>query len=275
MTETPARRPSKPWCTLEVLRTERVSEHMVRVHAGGPGFAGFVLNEYTDRYVKIAFPRPGVAYPEPFDPAWAQENLSPAEQPVTRTYTIRHVDLEAQELAIDFVVHGDEGLAGPWAARAVPGDRFTFRGPGGGYSPSPDADWHLLLGDDSALPAVAAALEALPADARGLAFLEVDTEADVQELAAPAGVELSWQFRRGVPAGESTALLDAVTASEFPAGKVQAFVHGERGLVKSLRDELIKRRGLDRKDVSISGYWAYGRVEDQFQAEKKTEIGKI
>ncbi|SEC51589.1 siderophore-interacting protein [Arthrobacter woluwensis] len=275
MTETPARRPSKPWYTLEVLRTERVSEHMVRVHAGGPGFAGFVLNDFTDRYVKIAFPRPGVSYPEPFDPAWAQENLSPAEQPVTRTYTIRHVDLDAQELAIDFVVHGDEGLAGPWAARAVPGDRFTFRGPGGGYSPSPDADWHLLLGDDSALPAVSAALEALPTDARGLALIEVDTEADVQELTAPAGVELSWLFRRGVPAGESTVLVDAVSAADFPEGKVQAFVHGERGLVKALRDELIKRRGLDRKDLSISGYWAYGRVEDQFQAEKKTEIGKI
>lgn len=275
MTETPARRLSKPWCTLEVLRTERVSEHMVRVHAGGPGFAGFVLNDFTDRYVKIAFPRPGVTYPEPFDPAWAQENLSPAEQPVTRTYTIRHVDMDAQELSIDFVVHGDEGLAGPWAARAVAGDRFTFRGPGGGYSPSPDAGWHLLLGDDSALPAVSAALEALPADARGLALIEVDTEADVQELTVPAGVELSWRFRQGVPAGESTALLDAVTAAEFPEGKVQAFVHGERGLVKALRDELIKRRGLDRKDLSISGYWAYGRVEDQFQAEKKTEIGKI
>jgi len=275
MTETPVPRPPKPLRTLEVLRTERVSEHMVRVFAGGPGFAGFVLNDFTDRYVKIAFPRPGVVYPEPFDPAWIQENLSPAEQPVTRTYTIRHVDLEAQELAIDFVVHGDEGLAGPWAARALPGDRFTFRGPGGAYSPSTDAEWHLLLGDDSALPAISAALEALPADSRGLAFVEVDTEADVQELTVPAGVALSWQFRRGVPAGESTVLVDAVRATEFPAGKVHAFVHGERGMVKALRDELMKNRGLDRKDVSISGYWAYGRVEDQFQAEKKTEIGKI
>lgn len=275
MTETPAPRSPKPLHTLEVLRTERVSEHMVRVFVGGPSFAGFVLNDFTDRYVKIAFPRPGVTYPEPFDPAWIQENLPPAEQPVTRTYTIRHVDLEAQELAIDFVVHGDEGLAGPWAARAVPGDRIIFRGPGGGYSPSADADWHLLLGDDSALPAISAALESLPTEARGLALIEVDTEADIQNLTVPAGVGLSWQFRRGVPAGESTALVDAVKAAEFPAGKVHAFVHGERGLVKALRDELIRNRGLDRKDISISGYWAYGRVEDQFQAEKKTEIGKI
>ncbi|MDP5227767.1 MULTISPECIES: siderophore-interacting protein [Arthrobacter] len=275
MTEAPAVRKPKPQCTLEVIRTERLSEHLVRVIVGGPGFSTFVMNDFTDRYVKIAFPRPGVSYPEPLDLAWIRENMPAAEWPVTRTYTVRSVDLQARELAIDFVVHGDEGLAGPWAARAVPGDSIVFSGPGGGYSPRDGADWHLLLGDDAALPAVAAALEALPADARGLAFLEVDAEADVLPLTVPSGVALSWCFRRGVPAGESTVLLDAVKAATFPEGTVQAFVHGERSLVKALRDELLKNRGLDRKDLSISGYWAYGRVEDQFQAEKKTEIGKI
>ncbi|MFJ3958993.1 siderophore-interacting protein [Arthrobacter sp. NPDC090010] len=275
MTETPVTRKPKPQCTLEVLRTERLSEHLVRVIAGGEGFSTFVMNDFTDRYVKIAFPRAGVSYPEPFDLAWIRENLPAEHWPVTRTYTLRHVDLEARELAIDFVVHGDEGLAGPWAAQASPGDRIVFSGPGGAYSPREDAEWHLLLGDDSALPAIAAALEALPAGARGLAFVEVDGEDDVLPLTAPAGVELSWQFRRGIAPGESTALLDAVKSARFPDGQVHAFVHGERGMVKALRDELFKNRGLDRKDVSISGYWAYGRVEDQFQAEKKTEVGKI
>ncbi|BAS07438.1 uncharacterized protein Mb2919c [Arthrobacter sp. Hiyo4] len=109
----------------------------------------------------------------------------PREQwPFTRTYTVRWVDTEAQELAIDFVIHGDEGLAGPWAAAAKPGDTFTFTGPGGAYNPAPDADWYLFAGDEAALPAIAAAIESLPAEAAGLAFIEVDSDADIQPLAS-------------------------------------------------------------------------------------------
>lgn len=103
---------------------------MIRIIAGGPGFKDYAHNEYVDRYVKIVFPQPGVDYEPPLD-LWAIRESMPREQwPHTRTYTIRWVNLEAQELAIDFVVHGDEGLAGPWAAAAEPGDALTFTGPG-------------------------------------------------------------------------------------------------------------------------------------------------
>jgi NADPH-dependent ferric siderophore reductase len=173
------------------------------------------------------------------------------------------------------VVHGDEGLAGPWAATAKPGDSLIFTGPGGGYNPDPDADWYLLAADEAALPAVAAVIESLPAHARGLAFLEVGSQADVQEIAAPAGLGLVWLKRGDIPAGESSQLVDAVRNAAWPDGRVNVFAHGERGYMKGLREVLFRERGLDRSQVSLSGYWAKGRVEDVFQAEKKLPIGKI
>lgn len=274
MTVAPAVKP-RPQANLSVISTEKLSEHMVRVIAGGTGFADFQANQSTDQYVKIHFLQPGVDYPEPVDVFGLRESLPREQWPVTRTYTIRWVDTENARLAIDFVVHGDEGLAGPWAAAAQPGDRLIVSGPGGGYAPDPAADWYLFAGDESALPAIAASIESLPESATGLAFIEISSQADLQPIAAPPGVELHWILRDGEPAGTSRKLVEAVAAADWPQGTVQAFVHGEREGIKSLRDVLFKQRGLDRNQVSISGYWAYGRSEDRFQAEKKDPIGKI
>lgn len=272
---TSATKQSRPQVNLTVLRREQLSPHMVRIVAGGEGFADFVNNGYVDRYVKIVFPQPGVQYPEPLD-LWQVRETMPREQwPFTRTYTLRWVDEAARELAIDFVVHGDEGLAGPWAARAEPGDPLTFTGPGGAYNPSPDADWYLLAGDEAALPAVAAVLESLPAGATGLAFLEVDSDADMQQLSGPAGVRITWLTRNGAPAGSGSRLVDAVADADWPDGRVDVFAHGERGYMKGLRQVFFEQRGLERSQVSLSGYWAKGRVEDVFQAEKKLPVGQI
>ncbi|MFP5367419.1 MAG: siderophore-interacting protein [Actinomycetes bacterium] len=272
---TSATKKNRPQVNLTVLRRERLSPHMVRIVAGGEGFSGFANNGFADRYIKIVFPQPGIAYPSPLD-LWTIRETMPRDQwPFTRTYTLRWVDPEARELAIDFVVHGDEGLAGPWAAHAQPGETLTFTGPGGAYNPDPDADWYLFAGDEAALPAIAACLEALPADAKGLAFIEVDSDDDIQRVAAPAGVTLHWLFRNGVPAGESSLLAQAVADAEWPEGRVDVFAHGERGYMKQLRDVFFKQRGLERRQVSLSGYWAKGRVEDVFQAEKKLPVGQI
>lgn len=261
--------------TAQVIRTEQLSPHMVRVIAGGPGLAAFAPKDATDMYVKIQFLHPGLEYEEPVDVFALRETLPREQWPVTRTYTVRSFDAQAQEIAIDFVVHGEDGLAGPWAAAAAPGDRLIFSGPGGAYAPDPDADWHLFAGDESALPAIAVALESLPADARGQAYVEVDTAADIQPLEKPDAVELTWVFRNGTTPDACTALLDAVRNGPWHDGRVHAFVHGEREYMKVLRDLLFKQRGLDRSQVSLSGYWAYGRTEDNFQAEKREPIGKI
>ncbi|MBG6180701.1 siderophore-interacting protein [Arthrobacter sp. CAN_A1] len=272
MSVAPVRKP-KPQTILTVQSTEWLTPAMVRVVAGGAGFATFGSNDFTDRYVKIHFAKPELGLIPPYDHRSLSETLDPADLPVTRTYTIRWVDYAAQRLAIDFVVHGDHGLAGPWAASAQPGDVLVVTGPGGGYSPDDSADWHLFAADESALPAVASALESLAGDAVGLAFIEVETEADRLGLISPSGVEVVWLFRRGAAAG--TLLSAAVQQAQWRGGRVQVFAHGERESMKRLRDVLFTERGLERAQVSLSGYWAQGRTEDRFQAEKKEPVGKI
>ena len=114
---------------------------------------------------------------------------------MVRTYPIRRWLPETGEIWVDFVVHGDEGIAGPWAVNARPGDPFRFMGPGGGYAPSRTAEWHLLAGDESALPAIAAALEGMPAGVPVRAFIEVADAAEEQKLESPGDAEIVWLHR--------------------------------------------------------------------------------
>lgn len=272
---TPSTGKPRTQIALQVIRKEHLSPHMVRIVAGGANLEKFVPKDATDMYVKLHFLHPGIEYQEPIDVFELRESLPREHWPVTRTYTVRWVDLVAGELAIDFVIHGDQGLAGPWAAGAKPGDVLRFSGPGGAYSPNAQADWYLFVADESAIPAVAAALESLPAEATGHAYIEVETAEDVQPLAHPVGVELHWLYREGSTPDKSTVLRDAVANGPWPEGRVDAFVHGEREYMKSLRDVLFKQKGLERSQVSLSGYWAYGRSEDRFQAEKREPIGQI
>lgn len=274
MSLTPVRQP-RPQTILTVQSTEWLSPTMVRVIAGGPGFSELKDNDATDKYAKLLFARPELGLTPPYDLEALAAGRAPDDIPVKRTYTVRWIDREAQRLAIDFVVHGHEGVAGPWAARASPGDALVLMGPSGKWSPEPAADWYLFVGDDSALPAIGAGLEALDATARGLAFLEVDTMADVLDLVKPEGVRVTWLLRNGAAPGTTPLLPEAVAAATWPTGRVDAFVHGERGAMKALRDVLFTQRGLDRGQVSLSGYWAYGRAEDRFQAEKREPIGRI
>lgn len=252
--------------TAEVLRTERLTPHMTRVVLGGAGLDGFAAGEFTDHYVKLQFPRPGVEYPEPFDLGRIREELPREHWPVTRTYTVRRWDAAERELWLDFVVHGDEGVAGPWAANAKPGEPLRFAGPGGAYAPASDAGWHLLVGDESALPAIASALERLPADARARAFVEVSGPEEEQRLETAGDVELTWLHRGEAPVGER--LVEAVRGLDL-SGDVQAFVHGEAGYVKALRRLLVAERGLPKSRTSISGYWRLGHNEDSWQATKR------
>lgn len=242
---------------LTVLRTERLSDHLTRVYFGGPGFAQFEPSVFTDSYVKI--------------------ELESAGETVVRTYTVRFVDSEQREIAIDFVVHGDQGVAGPWAVSARPGDTVVVRGPGGAYRPDPDADWHLLAGDETAIPAIAAALESLAPDATGRAFIEVAGAGDEIALSAPAGVEITW-LHRGTDAGSAdedrvganAPLVAAVIGAQWLPGEVHVFVHGEAETVMHhLRPYIRRERGVPAARASISGYWKRGRTEETFREWKR------
>jgi NADPH-dependent ferric siderophore reductase len=260
MAERPARRATEA----VVTRVEQLTPHMVRVVVGGDALAGIDAGAFTDHYVKIQFPQPGVSYPVPFDVAAIRETLPREQWPVSRTYTVRKWVPEVPEMWIDFVVHGTEGIAGPWAAAARPGDLIHFMGPGGGYAPDPAADWHLLAGDESALPAIGAALDGMPAGATVHAFIEVADASEEQKL---TGAEITWLHRGARPVGE--ALVEAVRGFDFPAGRVHAFVHGEATFVKDLRAHLRRDRGLPMDQLSISGYWRRGLNEDGWQSTKR------
>lgn len=237
---------------LEVIDSVRLSPYLVRVTLGGPGFAAFVDRPETDKYMKLAF--------------------TDGDHQVTRTYTVRSVDSAARTMDIDFVVHGDEGLAAPWAASANPGATLTLFGPGGGYAPDPDAAWYLFAGDLSAVPAIGAALAALPEDAEGTAIIEVESSEAILDLDAPDGVQVRWIVD---PAHEVDRLAETVRQLDWRDGRVDVFAHGERESMKALRRSLFDERGLERSQVSLSGYWARGRTEDRFQAEKREPIGQI
>ena len=274
----------RPVHTFEVLRSEKLTPHIVRVVLGGGGFDTFVPNDYTDAYVKIVFVRHGVdvgALPQPL--TLDSFNELPVEQrPVVRTYTVRSVDTERRELAIDFVVHGDHGVAGPWALAATPGQPAYLMGPSGAYAPDPAADWHLLAGDEAALPAISAALEALPDNAIGKVFIEVAGPDDEIPLKSPPGVGVNWIYRGGRAdlvsednAGDNAPLIAAVKEANWLPGQVQVFIHGEaQAVMHNLRPYIRKERGVDAKWAnSISGYWRRGRTEETFRQWKR-ELAK-
>ncbi|WBB54500.1 siderophore-interacting protein [Verrucosispora sp. WMMD573] len=257
---------SKKVTSARVLRTSRPTPHVVRLVLGGEELAGLPVGEFTDHYIKIVFPVAGVDHPRPLDLATIRRDLPREQWPRLRAYTVRAWDPTAGELTVDVVHHGDEGLAGPWAAALRPGDEVLFVGPGGAYAPSPAADWHLLVGDESALPAIAAALARLPVGAPAYVFVEVDGPADEQPLPSAGAVRLTWLHRGVRPVGQ--ALVAAVGELEFPPGTVHAFVHGEASFVRQLRRLLRVERSVPREWLSISGYWRKGLDDEGWRATK-------
>ncbi len=249
MNTEPSARPQRVRRTATVVRTERVTPHLVRIVFGGPGLADLPVGECTDHYLKLQFPA--------------------GEAVVQRAYTVRSYDLTSRELTIDFVVHGDAGIAGPWAVSARSGDEIDMIGPGGGYAPAADVAWHLFVGDESALPAIAAALERLPTGHLAVVYVEVENADEELPLSSPGSVELHWVHRAASNLGRGEELLDRVTTAALPRGTFDAFVHGEAGFVREVRRHLRSERGLEPTRLSASGYWRRGRTDEAWRAEKK------
>ncbi|WP_019136274.1 siderophore-interacting protein [Cellulomonas massiliensis] len=273
----PGPRPARPRpapLVAEVVRTEHLTPHLVRVVVGGPAMAAFEPSPYADSYVKLVM-LPAAAGPARprrpdgrLDLDAVRAALPADDQPRLRSYTVRAFDAGAHELTLDVVVHGDAGVVGPWAAGAHPGDEVLVVGPGGAWSPDPATATHLLVGDASALPAIAVALERLPPDAVGHAVVHVDDPADVLPLAAPAGVRVDWVH-------DPAALLATVAALPPLADPVSAFVHGEAGAVRELRRHLRAERGVPLERLSVSGYWRRGADDEGWRAGKRAWLAAI
>ncbi|MVO89529.1 siderophore-interacting protein [Streptomyces sp. p1417] len=258
----------------EVLRTERLTPSMVRVAFGGSGMARMASGGRDQRF-KVFLPQPGQSAPvmpdtESADWYAAWRSLDPGVRGIMRTYTIRELRRDPTELIVDFAVHppapdapaSTEGPASRWARTARPGTRVGVLAPveeenaAYDFRPPEDTDWILLTGDESALPAVAGILEALPPSARVLAWLELHDPADRQQLLTKAEADIVWLT------GEGTTT-DAIRTARLPTGTPYAWIAGESATVRAVRRHLVSDRGFDRKRVKFTGYWRKGATEDQ------------
>ena len=264
--ETRSARPARPQAIMTVQEVTEITPNLVRVKVGGNGFDAISPNAATDKYVKLMFADPKHGLTPPYDLAELREK-SPEKLPRNRTYTVREINEDEKWLVLDFVVHGDKGIAEPWAKTARPGDTLVMAGAGGKYQPDADAAWHLLIADHTAIPAVSTALEAMNTEAKGIVLAAVEDVADRLLPEAPAGVSVVW-------VDNDEELIAAVRGLDWPEATPQVFAHGERETIKTIRKTL-KDHEVPRESLSISAYWARGRAEDQFQAEKREPIGTI
>ena len=258
-TTTPrARRPPPPFRRVEVRRVEDRSPRLRRVTLAGQELEGFALDEPAAS-VRLLLPSAGsdaVVVPE-----WkGNEFLLPdGRRPVIRTLTPRRFDAADLELDVEIVRHGD-GRASRWAGAAVPGAPAAVSGPGRGYTFDPDAAELLLAGDETAVPAIAQLLEALPPDVATQVLVEVaDGEAEVP-LPASEGVAASWHE---LPSGRDPgdALVAAVRdASLGPEARVWAA--GEAAAMQRIRRHLFEERQVPRRHAVVRGYWKAGRAGD-------------
>jgi NADPH-dependent ferric siderophore reductase len=264
MPETAPARRTRRVIQTRVEDVRRLTPHLIRVVVGGEDLEGFGAGEFTDHYVKLQIPPQGAPYSAPFDAEDVKARLPREQWPRVRSFTVRHWDAERNLLTIDFVDHGDVGVAGPWASAARPGDGLQFMGPGGAYTPDPEADWHLMVGDEAVLPAIAASLERVPEGVPVHVIVEVAGPAEEIELETPGDLRLTWLHRNGTEDG----LLEAVCTLEFPEGSVHAFVHGEASAVRAVRRHLVVDRGISRDALSVSGYWKRGRTDEGWREDK-------
>jgi NADPH-dependent ferric siderophore reductase len=237
---------------LEVRATERVTPRMVRVTLGGEELSDFASSG-TDQRIKLCLPQPGK--PTPLGRTRAEVfSLPRDQQPRQRTYTVRGFDADRLELAIDFVLHDHSGPGTTWAAGVRPGERVVTVGPSPSYRPDPEANPLVLVGDETALPAVATIVEELPSGTPVRAFVEVADATEQQHIDTAADVTWTWLYRDGVRAGHSRLLVDALRAADLGPG-AHVWAAAEAGVVHELREHCQSTLGLDRTQVYAVAYW--------------------
>jgi len=229
---------------LTVQRVEKIAAHMVRVTLTGD-LTGFVSLGFDD-HLKLFFPD-------------GTTNSEGAPNVLGRDFTPRRYDPAASTLAVDFAIH-DAGPATRWAAQAASGQTVAVGGPRGSFIIPTAFDWHLLIGDETALPAIARRLEELPGGTRVVVLAEVDGRADELTFKTEADVTVTWAYRSGATAGASDVLAKTLKALPRPGGDYYAWVACESLIAKALRRQLIAEHGANPKWLRAAGYWRRGAV---------------
>ncbi|OZF08449.1 hypothetical protein CH300_03635 [Rhodococcus sp. 15-1154-1] len=249
---------------LDVLRVQDVTPGMRRVTLGGDQLQPFVSengfsvaafrSDGFDDDVRVILKHPDATTPSL--PTQAEGNLYWARDPhqLLRTYTVRRWDSATGELDLDFVKHGS-GPATSWAYRAQVGDRIHIAGPKLSTGEPAGADWILIAGDETALPAIGRWIDEFSTGVRAKVFIEVADETHRQNFAVPPGVEVMWLDRAGAPAGTTTLLYDAITGTDWWEGSVFAWVAGEAVSIAPIRRWLRTQKELAKEFVDVTGYW--------------------
>jgi NADPH-dependent ferric siderophore reductase len=228
--------------TLTIKQVEKIAAHMIRVTLTGD-LQGFVSLGFDD-HIKLFFPD-------------GTKNADGAPNMLGRDFTPRRHDTAANTLEIDFAIH-DAGPATRWAEQAKPGDTLNLGGPRGSFIIPTDYDWHLLIGDETALPAISRRLAELPAGARAVVLAEVDGAADEISFKTKANITVTWAHRDGAPPGMSDGLSRALSTLKLPAGDYYAWVACESLTAKGLRQQLIADHGANPKWMRAAAYWRRG-----------------
>ena len=261
LTATIPNEPKLQLCVLHVVRTYDLTPHMRRIVLGGRDLDTFdVPRNALGPYIKLLIP------PKNAEPEWPTLSTDgrliwPAvdRRPIMRTYSVRRFDKAARELHVDFVMHGDRGVASAWAAQAQPGDTVGLWGPG--CTTTQNIDWYLFAGDHTALPAIAFILENLPATARGEAFIEIPNESEKQIFSKPSGVDVKWLVSNGANLG----LQEAVKAASWPSdSRVFVWAGAESATARSIRKHMRAKHRLDQQQMYVLNHWRRGSAEGGF-----------
>lgn len=242
---------------LQVKRVHAMNPRFIRVTLTGEALADFETASFDD-HVKVFFPQPGETMPVipqagPDGPVF--DSAKP--RPIARDFTPRRFDREALELDIEFALH-EAGPATAWASQAAPGQYLGIGGPRGSFVVPSHFDWHLLIGDETALPAIARRLEELPQGTRAATLIEVADPSARVELNSRADLYAQWCSRK--EAAQSGDLMSALRDLYLPDGEGYVWAAGEATLMRSVRRLLCDERGIDKRRIRASAYWKRGEL---------------
>ncbi len=251
----PATVVARRWLTPRMVRLRIHSEHM----------GDFIRPFDPDQFLTAIFPRPGqelIDLKPDFDWHYFYA-LAPELRPQARNYTIRDSDLDALTVDVDILVHGGPGLGEQWATKVQPGAPLFLWGPRVAYNPFPNTEFSLLFCDECGVPAAAAIIESLPANATGRLITEVKDPSTIPPMPSHPGIEVEWIFSGGVEPGETRGLLEAVECLSVPEALVYAWGGGEMESMRQIGRYLRRTWGLKTSSISATGYWRDGvSVED-------------
>ncbi|TBU74553.1 siderophore-interacting protein [Phytopseudomonas daroniae] len=228
---------------LTVARVADITPRMRRVTFTGEALQGFV-SAAADDHIKLLFARNEEEQRRLDDFLAGREG----ERPVMRDYTPRRHDAQRGELDVDFVLHGD-GPAATWASQAQQGQQLYIAGPRSSLVVPDIFDAYLLIGDETALPAIGRWLEELAPGRTATVLIEIDNEAEKQQLSSAASVDLHWLIR-----GDRS-LVDVTSDLAKPEGELYAWVACEANQSRKVRRVLIERHGIDEERIKAAGYW--------------------